>query len=327
MTQTKFTSAPHNYLSRNQQRRIFWTFMPSALLILLVAGWLERTYLWTTDDPSTPQIDTQLKQPADDPSVPDWVFVEADEPSLPITGEDLGAGANLLEKVRDDTTFRDGDREAWFAIWMTLRSTDPRLYRNFSEKPVGFVELFGQPRAFRGKLVKLKGIVKRIQRVEAPANDFNIAGYWQAWILPEGGPPSPIVVYFQELPPGFPTGMKLEEPVEVVGYFFKRWAYMASDTIRIAPLIMSREPFWKPVAIDSNPTATVGSVALLTMVMLVTITSLAMWIANRSTQRTYLPSPIDLTASLAGEEFFSTSDALRKLSASVGEQSAKETLP
>ena len=159
MTQTKFTSAPHNYLSRNQQRRIFWTFMPSALLILLVAGWLERTYLWTADDPSTPQIDTQLKQPADDPSVPDWVFVEADEPPLPVTGEDLGAGANLLEKVRDDTTFRDGDREAWFAIWMTLRSTDPRLYRTFSEKPVGFVELFGQPRAFRGKLVKLKGIV------------------------------------------------------------------------------------------------------------------------------------------------------------------------
>lgn len=109
-------------------------------------------YLWTTDDPSTPQIDTQLKQPADDPSVPDWVFVEADEPSLPITGEDLGAGANLLEKVRDDTTFRDGDREAWFAIWMTLRSTDPRLYRNFSEKPVGFVELFGQPRAFAASL-------------------------------------------------------------------------------------------------------------------------------------------------------------------------------
>ena len=65
--------------------------MPSALLILLVAGWLERTYLWTTDDPSTPQVDTQLKTSVDDPSIPDWVFVETDEPLLPITGEDFGA--------------------------------------------------------------------------------------------------------------------------------------------------------------------------------------------------------------------------------------------
>jgi len=43
-----------------------------------------------------------------------------------------------------------------------------------------------------------------------------------------------------------PVGMRVEIPAVVDGVFFKRWAYQASDAIRLAPLLMATEPQLPP---------------------------------------------------------------------------------
>jgi len=229
---------------------VFWRLMPPALVILLAAGWLERVYLQPQPVAEPPQIDTVVKTAMVTRTVEDAVTIEADPEPIPSDfvseAESIGASLNSLSKVRDDTVFRSGDDEAWFSIWQTLRSSDMPAFRKAGVRNVSFAELFGQPRSFRGRLVRFSGTLHRLQKVEAPANQYDITGYWQAWIQPDDGPASPIVVYFLQLPPGLPHGMKINEPVEVIGYFFKRWAYEATDAIRTAPLVMALERSGNP---------------------------------------------------------------------------------
>ena len=237
---------PRNFLERVEQRRLFWIVMPPAVLFVLLGLWVEQTFFGPAPEPILQQVDTRL--PAGprgtvDGAVSDAVVMEPDpEPMPPGTLEDRAVPAALLARVRDDTVFREDDSEAWFALWKTLQNGDPSELERAAGPAVGFTELFGQPRSFRGKPIRLRGTLRRLQRVEAASNTAGIDGYWQGWLDPEGGPPSPIVIYFLSLPESIQPGPQLVEPVEIVGYFFKRWAYQATDAIRTAPLVMSLEP-------------------------------------------------------------------------------------
>ncbi len=237
--------SPRNFLERHEQRKLFWVVMPPAIMLVLVAVWLEHTFFGFPTATPSQQVDTRLvggpRGLAGDATDDAIVIEPAPEPLAADSGH-RGASAEALSKVRDDTVFRESDKEAWFAIWSTLRESDPGELRRLAGPAKGFTELFAQPRSFRGKPVRIRGTLRRLQRVEAGSNTLDIDAYWQGWLDPEGGPPSPIVVYFLSVPVSIHPGQRLVEPVEVVGYFFKRWAYQATDTIRTAPLVMALEP-------------------------------------------------------------------------------------
>jgi hypothetical protein len=182
-------------------------------------------------------------------------------------------------------------------------------------RAVSFIELFGQPKSFRGRLVRFTGTVHRLQKVQAPANDYDITEYWQGWVEPADGPASPIVVYFLRLPTGMPHGMRMREPVEVVGYFFKRWAYEATDTVRTAPLVMALEPIWQPLPPPPPGGTAIGGYALVTMAGLVIATLLAMRFAGGRALQRDRTQPDNLSKSLANVELFSPGEALERLAA------------
>lgn len=288
--------------------------MPPAIVIFLGLSWIERDYLRPAAPPQPPQVDTVLKSAAIERTVEGAVVIEAEPEPFVAEANEVGAARGSLEKVRDDTVFRPGDDEAWFQIWMTLRSSSTAALRSADPRQVSFAELFGQPRSFRGRLVRFSGTMHRLQKVQAPPNDYDINSYWQAWVEPDGGPASPIVVYFLTLPAGLPEGMKLSEPVDVIGYFFKRWAYQATDTIRTAPLVMALEPIWKPHEPPAPGGTVVGSYALLAMGALVAVTLLGLRFANTGSARRP-PSPTDLSTALADVELFSPEKALQKIAA------------
>ena len=302
---------PRNYLARDEQRQIFWRFMPPAVALILIASWVEQTWFRQPPPPPPPQVDTRLADRLADTGVPDAVLIEQ-EPE-PFAAEDeaaLAATPAALGRVRDDTVFREADRDAWFQIWKTLRDRGPPPPG--SVRRVSFTELFGQPRSFRGRPVAIAGTLRRLERVEAPGNDYGIDGYWQGWLEPEGGPASPVVVYFLDVPQDMPTGLAIAEQVDVAGYFFKRWAYAAKDTVRLAPLVMAASPRWSPrpparPAIDFVAALTTGTIL---MVMLVTL--LGIWLARRGPPAKAAASA-DLEQALAGEEILSTEEALQRL--------------
>lgn len=318
---------PRNYLAGPERRRLFWRFMPPAIVLFLALGWIERTWLRPPAPPAPPQVDTRLAEAAIELTVDGTVVIEADPEPFVAEADEVGASASSLASVRDDTVFRADDEEAWFQIWMTLRSSDAEALRRSDARAVSFIELFGQPRSFRGRLVRFKGTVHRLQQVAAPRNDYGITGYWQAWVEPDGGPESPIVVYFLRLPEGMPHGMQIREPVEVVGYFFKRWAYEAKDTLRRAPLVMALEPGWAPHPPPPGGGTRVGAFALVAMAGFVAATLLAIRLAGRGTLHRRVAEPENLTAALAGVETESPAEALARLAAEERAAAAPAATP
>jgi hypothetical protein len=309
--------SPRNYLAPSERRRLFWLVMPAALALMLVAGWVER-FWFPRQAGGRAQIDTRL-QAVDRPRPQgDEVMIEREpEPIEPEPSADLSASLDSLARVRDATFFREADNDAWFQTWNTLRETTTAGLRSARPREVGFSELFGQPRSFRGRLVRMRGVFHRLERLRAPANDYAVEDYWQGWMEPAGGPPSPVVVQCLTLPEGMPRGMKIDEPVEITGYFFKNYAYNASDTIRVAPVIMTLEPGWRPR--PSKPAgATAGRggamfVVAATLAALLTATWFGMRAAGRpSASRGSIAAP-QLDAALADLEPFSIEKSLRQL--------------
>ena len=321
--------AARNYLARPEQRRVFWLVMPPALIAMLVLGWLERSWFGSRSSPDRPQVDTTLVEVPADPTAADAVVIEADAELPASAGDAYGASPEALARVRDDTVFRGAEKEAWLQVWQTLVSADMPSLTRAPARRVGFGELFGQPRSHRGRLVRFRGTLHRLEKLTAPTNEQGIEEYWQGWLEPEGGPVSPIVVSFLRLPDGMPHGMSINEPVDVVGYFFKRWAYAATDTVRIAPFVLALEPIWKSRPTGSRAGDSIGTIALVTMAAVVLFTMLGIRAAGYGPGRWQPPAPTDLTTALAGTECLSSEEALRRWEEAArgsNPSSRKETL-
>lgn len=291
---------PRNYLQRGERRKLLWQVMPVALVVLLLLTVVEQVWFPRRPAARPRQIDTTLESIAGPRPEADAVVIAREaEPFIAPVGE-LSAPADELAKVRDDTFFREDDLPAWTQTWLTIRSGSIESFLRANAARITFSELFGQPRSFRGRLVRFRGTLHRLERLKAPANHYDIEHYWQGWLEPADGPATPIVVQFLRLPAGMPTGMKIHEQVEVIGYFFKRYAYSASDTIRVAPLVMSLEPVWEPLPPVAPGGSWLGTAALATGAALVVAVALGMRLANAG--RTVRPSaePVDLDAHLAG---------------------------
>ncbi|MBM4009891.1 MAG: hypothetical protein FJ286_00710 [Planctomycetes bacterium] len=292
---------PRNFLAPPDRRRLFWSVMPAAAAIVLGLGWIERTWFAAPQRPIADEVDTRLDAVAGPPPAGDEIVIEPE--GLPLDAPPaaaLSASREALARVRDATFFRAADEEAWFQTWNTLRAAGLAAFRRAGPQPVAFRELFGQPRSFRGRLVAMRGTLHRLEELPAPANDHGVERYWQGWLEPEGGPSSPVVVQALRLPAGMPTGLSIDEPVEVIGYFFKNYAYNAADTIRVAPVIMAVEPIRRP-----RPVAPAGGgtgSTVLTTLLAATLVSLigAAWVGSRATRRPVPSSAmVDLDAVLS----------------------------
>ncbi len=166
-----------------------------------------------------------------------------------------GVKPAYLEQVRDDTIFRSEESSAWFNLLSVLRnSSQKELDAAVVLRPT-YAQLFRQADQYRGKLVQVKGVMRRAHYVKAPANDVGIEGYYVTWLFPYDNPHSPMVLYVLELPQGFPTGMTIAEEVEAAGFFFKRLAYAAQDRARTAPAVLARSVVWheRPVLASAEP--------------------------------------------------------------------------
>lgn len=287
--------------------------MPAALAVVLVLSFIERRWR-VPPPPAAPQVDTVLEAVRGPLPAEEVVIIEATVDDGPATTATVVRSATdaALAAVRDDAFFRESDLEAWTQTWRTLREAGPAGLAAATAPRVSFAELFGQPRSFRGRLVRLRGTFRRIERLAAPAG-AGIEGYWQGWLEPDGGPASPIVVQFLELPEGMPSGLRVSERVDLLGYFLKRYAYQATDTVRVAPLVMALQPGWRPAApAPANGPAPVARIATALGALLAV--GVAAWLWSRPDARR-ARRPVDVAESLTGFEPLTADEALRRLAA------------
>ena len=273
--------APRNYFSRGEQYRLLVLVFSLMLVLLLMAeaakpkNWQWMWHLgsgeqadadtiraipWNeTHSGSEPDqhedVDTRLRQPADQP-LPPGVFMAVADKST--TGKAVRSDAadgstdslfpgvtdSQLQTIRDDTVFRRAEMDAWFSWFDLLGAADEPV----DSPQVTFLQLFRQPDEYRGRLIRVSGVVRRAHRVAAHANGQGYSHFYRCWLFPHSGGTNPIVVYALNLPDGFPVGMQLHEDVAFTGLFFKRWAYQATGGIMTAPLVLAANGDWKPAA-------------------------------------------------------------------------------
>ncbi len=249
---------PPNYHSRSVQLRLLClVFALMTVLLLMFEAAKPSTWqaLWGGDggQPQWPagtmsgeeDIDNRLYRDPRPPAPTDVVIIgaartppTANDPLLPV-----GVAHSEYAVIQDDTVFRADEHRVWFATLSAL--ANPTIANiNGAEAPtVSFTQLFRQPDHYRGRLVTVKGTVRRAHLLTAPTNNYGIDTYWQCWLFPDGTT-NPIVVYSASMPVDFPAGMRINETVAFQGIFFKRWAYAATDGERTAPLILASDGNW-----------------------------------------------------------------------------------
>ncbi len=160
MLDSRPTAAPRNYLSRKEARRIFWWVMAIGLAVLLVVRFGEIKQLFSNlrSRPSH-DIDTRYypspKSSSDTSAV--TVVPPLATPSEKAVDGELAIDAELLAEVRDDTPWiRPSEYPAWYHLWNVVKQLPPDVLASRAQT-VGFVELFQQPKAFRGKPVTIEG--------------------------------------------------------------------------------------------------------------------------------------------------------------------------
>ena len=95
--------------------------------------------------------------------------------------------------------------------------------------------LFNDPEQQVGELVAFDGTARRVARVDVGqhadgtasdvARRFGIDHYYEIDLFTDDSQNNPIVFCVRELPPGFPIGNNLHEPVRIAGFFFKSWSF------------------------------------------------------------------------------------------------------
>ena len=176
---------------------------------------------------------------AEDSVAPQGETAVADPEQRAFTLSDIDFGS-----VQDDQPFRSAEAGPWFAVLARLSRAEDDAIAAASQGWVTFSELYRRSRDRRGQVVTVKGWVVQAARMKAPKNDAAISEYHQLWVQP-ADENNPLVVYALSLPRDFPSGNRLEEPVEIHGVFFKRWAYQAHDALRAAPVLLAKGIHWE----------------------------------------------------------------------------------
>jgi hypothetical protein len=306
---------PRNYLAAGERRRLFWAFMPPALMVIVLLELFVRPLWEPPPPPRERQVDTRMEAvtgppPADDAVViaPAEEKLETDDVSL------LGASPEALSRIRDATFFGSNDQEAWLDTFLTLqREGDQPLPK---PQDVGFTEVFTQPRSFRGRAVRMRGTLRRLEKLDGHADEYGVPHYWQGWLEPAGGPASPVVIHFLRVPEGMAEGLEIMEPVVVSGFFLKNMAYRAADGVRIAPLLLSLEPVRpKLAAMDAHSGGfwerSIGIIGVGTMLGIVSLIGIGYLLVGLGRRRRLETDSLD-PETFRGKPF-SVSESLRNL--------------
>lgn len=152
-----------------------------------------------------------------------------------------GAAAEVSQRSLDDGLRRLqrqlNARDARFAAWLQQPSKFPL-----------FVDIFQNPDYWQGRLLTLRGHVRRVMTHAGDPQLFQGQPLHELWLFTEDSQHIPTVVVCPTLPRDFPVGAEVIDSVQVTGCFFKTYVYRAQSETRVAPLLLAGHIEWTPTA-------------------------------------------------------------------------------
>lgn len=147
------------------------------------------------------------------------------------------------------------------AFWRMLQRT--RNHASESTALISTLQLESESDVFKGRRVRFRGSVRRVDFVQREQPGFGIQHYWIGWLRGDDGSAQPVAVY--SLDPKFEQLASLIEPeansypdIEVSARVGKRLAYASTSGVQIAPCLFAdrtatiREKAVQPVSPSSS---------------------------------------------------------------------------
>ncbi len=150
----------------------------------------------------------------------------------------------VMKNVEDNVLIRSEEAPAFRMLMSILQKNSLEELKGYSLGRVLFPQYTKQPEIYRGKLMTLKGVARRVIEEKVFDKSYGFDKIYQVWVAPEDCPSEPIVVYCLELPEGFPVGEDVSERVQFTAFFFKMWPYASQMGVRTTGLFYAKVPEW-----------------------------------------------------------------------------------
>ncbi|MGI9457232.1 MAG: hypothetical protein ACR2NU_11770 [Aeoliella sp.] len=163
------------------------------------------------------------------------------DPAMGIATADYfdGIDSALLDSVEDNTVFRDEESDAWFHLFEVARAADPEALKAASLGEVARAQLIGQPEFYRGRVVTIRGVVRRTEITNPAPNELGIDKLYRVILQPHQDARLPFTLYCIELPAGWTTESPQDTPIVLTGFFFKNWVYGNQVGVDLSPVIVA----------------------------------------------------------------------------------------
>lgn len=111
-----------------------------------------------------------------------------------------------------------------------------------------FVDVFQHADYWQGRLVTLRGHVRRVTTYSGDSTLFDGQPLHELWLFTDDSQQNPAVIVTPSLPKDFPVASHLIDSVTVTGCFLKMYVYRSQQENRVAPLVLAGHVSWNPTA-------------------------------------------------------------------------------
>ena len=168
---------------------------------------------------------------------------------------------NSEERSMQSLRFSESDVEPFYqmlkaASTIPKKEIDAELEKK-EDNNFSVVELFNRPNLQQGKLFRLNGVARRVDKVVVKdkyvREYFGIDHYYQIALFTNDSQGNPLIFCIRELPAGLPIGdgPDFNISLSISGFFYKTWAYKKAGTTQesksqyqFAPLLIAGYVDW-----------------------------------------------------------------------------------
>lgn len=105
--------------------------------------------------------------------------------------------------------------------------------------------LLKDPETYRGKPVRIEGVLRRLDLVAEgldEKNPYGIERIYEGWVFVNGLSEA-VRIWFTSLPEGLQPSLTMNESISFDGYFLKLYLYKGQDDVwRVSPMLLGYEP-------------------------------------------------------------------------------------
>lgn len=235
-----------------------------------------------------------------------------------------------FETVEDKTEIRLRDMAAYRMLIERAEKSTPAELDAKSRRDVLSIQIWEQPKRYRGVPIHILGTVLRVLTYESKL--CRSGRLYEAWMVTSDSQRNPYVCVFEDAPQGFPIGDNLSERVVFNGYFLKLMKYQSGKDLGfyVSPVLIGRIGWASGAAprADAPPGPYVWMVVAIGLMFLVSfyrwMTGLRRSLSPRSRSSLVREHP---TEEIAPEEFAAWLDQVADDDEDAGPQQGQDPPP